>query len=223
MRELSLDPRSKLIVSVVAVCFLILFNHWAGLSVAFGIFIGTALLLGLGSAWMKLLKGLGFAAFTFFIIAWLAFDFLTATVAVLRLLAIGTVSFLFFQTTSPENLSNALIKIGVPYPLAFVLTASMQFVHVLVRRVVSIRDAQRARGIRMEGGLGTLFHLPALAGPLLVQSFQLGDQLAEAMEARGFGAPGRRFRHEPRFTRVDWTVTVLSLLALVILIWIYSV
>ena len=207
---------------MVAVCSLIVSNHWSELSVALGIFIGTAFLLGLGRAWIRLLKGLGFAAFTFFAMAWLAFDFLTAAVAALRLLTIGTVSFLFFQTTPPETLSNALTKIGVPYPLAFVLTASMQFVHVLVRRVVSIRDAQRARGIPLEGGLGTLLHLSALAGPLLVQSFQLADQLAEAMEARGFRAPGRRFRHELRLTRVDWIVVILSLLALVVLIWIYS-
>ncbi len=223
MRRLSLDPRSKLIASAVAVCFLILFNRWIELSVALGFLMGTALLLGLGREWTNLLRGLSFAAFTFFVIAWFAFDFLTATVAALRLLTIGAVSFLFFQTTSPEDLSNALIKMGVPYPLAFVLTASMQFVHVLLRRVANILDAQRARGIRIEGGFGTLLHLSALAGPLLVQSFQLADQVAEAMEARGFGAPGRRFRHEPCLTRLDWAVVISSLLTFFFLIWIYYV
>jgi energy-coupling factor transport system permease protein len=139
-------------------------------------------------------------------------------VAALRLLTIGTIFFLFFQTTSPEVLSNALIKMGAPYPFVFVLTASMQFVHVLIRRVISIRDAQRARGIPVEGSLGAIRYFPALAGPLLIQAFQLADELAEAMEARGFGAPGRRFRYEPHLRVFDWVVMIVSITAAVIVI-----
>ncbi len=196
------------------------FHQWLELAIAFGILLMVTLLLRLGLAWLGLLKGLGFAAFSFFIIALLAFDLVTAIVAALRLLTIGTVFFLFFQTTSPEALSNALIKMGTPYPFVFVLTTSMQFVHVLIRRVISIRDAQRARGIPIEGGLRALWYLPALAGPLLIQAFQLADELAEAMEARGFGAPGRRFRQEPHLMLLDWAIIILSIAALVTVIWI---
>jgi energy-coupling factor transport system permease protein len=108
---------------------------------------------------------------------------------------------------------------GVPYPFAFVLSASMQFVPVLLRRLRNIRDAQRARGIPIEGGLSLLTHLPALAGPLLIQSFKFADELAEAMEARGFGMPGRRFRHEPRFRWMDWMVVIISVAVLVVAFW----
>ncbi len=194
------------------------FHRWFELAIAFGILLMVTLLLHLGLAWLGLLKGLGFAAFTFFIIAGLAFDLVTAIMAALRLLTIGTVFFLFFQTTSPEALSNALIKMGAPYPFAFVLTASMQFVHVLIRRVISIRDAQRARGIPVEGGLRAFRYFPALAGPLLIQAFQLADELAEAMEARGFGAPGRRFRYEPHLRLLDWAIIAVSIAAAVIVI-----
>jgi len=194
------------------------FHQWLQLAIAFGILLMVTLLLRLGLAWLGLLKGLGFAAFSFFIIALLAFDLVTAIVAALRLLTIGTVFFLFFQTTSPEALSNALIKMGTPYPFVFVLTTSMQFVHVLIRRVISIRDAQRARGIPIEGGLRALWYFPALAGPLLIQAFQLADELAEAMEARGFGAPGRRFRYEPHLMLLDWAMITLSTAALVMVV-----
>ena len=214
----SLDPRSKLIALLAVTCILMTFHGWFELAIAFGILLMVTLLLHLGIAWLSLLKGLGFAAFTFFIIAGLAFDLVTATLAALRLLTIGTVFFLFFQTTSPEALSNALIKMGAPYPFVFVLTTSMQFVHVLIRRVISIRDAQRARGIPVEGGLRALRYFPALAGPLLVQAFQLADELAEAMEARGFGAPGRRFRYEPHLTLLDWMIIAVSIAAVVIVI-----
>jgi energy-coupling factor transport system permease protein len=214
----SLDPRSKLIALLAATCILMTFRGWLELAIAFGILLMVTVLLNLGFAWLNLLKGLGFAAFTFFIIAGIAFDLVTAIVAALRLLTIGTIFFLFFQTTSPEALSNALIKMGIPYPFVFVLTASMQFVHVLLRRVISIRDAQRARGIPVEGGLRAIRYFPALAGPLLIQAFQLADELAEAMEARGFGAPGRRFRYEPHLVPVDWAIITVSIAASIIAI-----
>jgi energy-coupling factor transport system permease protein len=207
-----------MIALLAATCILMSFHGWFELAIAFGILLMITLLLHLDLAWLGLLKGLGFAAFTFFIIAGLAFDLVTAVMAALRLLTIGTAFFLFFQTTSPEALSNALVKMGAPYPFVFVLTASMQFVHVLVRRVISIRDAQRARGIPVEGGVRAFRYFPALAGPLLIQAFQLADELAEAMEARGFGAPGRRFRYEPHLTLLDWPIIIVSIAAAVIII-----
>jgi energy-coupling factor transport system permease protein len=200
---------------LVAAILLMIFHQWTSLTTSLGILMAVVLLLRLGIAWLNFLRGLGFAVLTFFIIAWVAFDFLTAVVSALRLLAIGTAFFLFFQTTPPEAVSNALLKLGVPYPFAFVLSASMQFVPVLVRRLGNIRDAQRARGIPIESGLSLLIHLPALAGPLLIQAFKFADELAEAMEARGFGIPGRRFRHEPRFRWMDWMVVIIGVAALV--------
>jgi len=209
----SLDPRSKLIALLAATCILMTFQRWSELVIALGILSMVTLLLHLGLAWLGLLKGLGFAAFAFFIIVGFAFDLVTGILAALRLFTIGTVFFLFFQTTSPDALSNALIKMGIPYPFVFVLTTSMQFVHVLIRRVINIRDAQRARGIPVEGGLRAFRYFPALAGPLLIQAFQLADELAEAMEARGFGAPGRRFRYEPHLTLLDWAIITISIAA----------
>jgi len=203
----------------VATILLMIFHQWPPLTASLGILMMVVLLLHLGLPYLNFLRGLSFACFTFFIIAWLAFDLPTAVVSGLRLLAMGTAFFLFFQTTPPGALSNALLKMGVPYPFAFVLSASMQFVPVLVRRARNIRDAQRARGIPIEGGLRLLIHLPALAGPLLIQAFKFADELAEAMEARGFGIPGRRFRHEPRFRWMDWMVVVISVLVLVMVFW----
>jgi len=219
LRPSVLDPRSKLVMVLVVTILSMIFHQWTSLAASLVILMAVVLLLRLGLPWLNFLRGLGFAVLTFFVIAWLAFDFLTAFVSALRLLAIGTAFFLFFQTTPPEALSNALLKMGVPYPFAFVLSASMQFVPVLVRRLGNIRDAQRARGIPIEGGLSLLIHLPALAGPLLIQAFKFADELAEAMEARGFGIPGRRFRHEPRFRWMDWIVVIISVAVLVMAFW----
>ncbi len=205
---------------MAAAIILMILHHWLPLMIAGIALVITVLLLRLGRLWLTLLKGLGFAAGSFFVIAWLAFDLPTGITAALRLLTLGTVFFLFFQTTSPEVLSNALMKMGIPYSFAFMLSASMQFVHVLTRKASNICDAQRARGIPLEGVLGTIRHLPALAGPLLIQAFKFADELAEAMEARGFGAPGRRFRHEQKLKLLDGLVILLSLTALVTVCWV---
>jgi energy-coupling factor transport system permease protein len=194
--------------------FLMILNDWTPLVVSLGLLTILLLFFHLGRSWLRFLKSLGFAVLVFFIIAWLAFDMNTGIVSGLRLLTVGTVFFLFFQTTPPDTLSNGLLKMGVPYPFTFVLTASMQFIPVLAHRARNIRDAQRARGIPVEGGPAMLLHLPALAGPLLIQAFKFADELAEAMEARGFGIPRRRFRHEPRFRWVDWAAVAISITAL---------
>jgi energy-coupling factor transport system permease protein len=207
----SLDPRSKLTATITVTVILMVLHQWTSLLIVMTLLIGAVFLFHLGRSWLVLLKSLGFAVVSFFVIAWVAFDLITGFIAGLRLLTLGTVFFLFFQTTSPEALLNALVKMGVPHTFAFVLTASMQFIPVLVRRAVCIRDAQRARGIPLDTRLGLIRHLPALAGPLLIQAFKLADELAEAMEARGFGAPGRRFRNEPEFTWIDWRVVGVSI------------
>jgi len=218
LKQSTFDPRSKLIFAIVATVLLMTFSHWIALALSLGILIIIVLFLHLVRPWLKFLENLGFACLTFFIIAWLAFDLITGIVSGLRLLTIGTAFFLFFQTTPPNRLSNGLLKMGLPYPFAFVLSASMQFVPVLIRRARNIRDAQRARGIPIEGALGTLLHLPALAGPLLIQAFKFADELAEAMEARGFGISGRSFRYELRFRWIDWVAVAISFTALTIVL-----
>ncbi len=218
----SVDPRSKLVAALAVIAVSMALRQWAPLLIATTVLIGAVFLFHLGRSWFDLLKGLSFALASFFLIAWVAFDWMTGIVAGLRLLALGTIFFLFFQTTSPEALSNALIKMGVPQAFTFVLTASMQFIPVLFRRSASIRDAQRSRGIPLDRRLGAIRHVPALAGPLLIQAFKLADELAEAMEARGFGSPGRRFRQEPRFRWFDWLIVGISIVGVAIFFWVRS-
>ena len=199
----------------MAMALLMTFSYWGFLVISLGVMIALIFFLRLSRLWFNFLKGLGFAVLTFFLIAWLAFDFQTGIVSGLRLLSIGGVFFLFFQTTPPELLSNALLKMGFPYPFTFVLSASMQFIPVLIHRARSIRDAQRARGIPIEGSLRSILYLPAFVGPLLIQSFKFADELADAMDARGFGISGRRFRYEPHFRWIDWVVVTVSLIILI--------
>jgi energy-coupling factor transport system permease protein len=222
MNSPPLDPRSKLITAILATGSLMLLDRWTEQAGALGVLLAALWVFQLGRSWLDFLKSLGFAALSFLGIAWLAFDFPTGLVAGLRLLTLGTVFFLFFKTTPPEDLSNGLVKWRMPYSLAFVMTVSMEFVQVLARRAANIRDAQRARGIPLEGVFAMVAHLPAIVGPLLVQAFKLADELAEAMEARGFGSEGRRFRREPRFRKGDWMMVGAGIAVLGLIIWFRS-
>jgi energy-coupling factor transport system permease protein len=76
---------------------------------------------------------------------------------------------------------------------------------VIGRKARAVIDAQRSRGIRLEPGWAALRHWPAFLAPLLIQAFTLADELAEAMEARGFSRPGRSFHRDFRMGPADWT------------------
>jgi energy-coupling factor transport system permease protein len=122
----------------------------------------------------------------------------------------------YFQTTLPEDLGNSLVQWGVPYAFAFILQGGMQFVPVMARRAEAVFDAQRARGLL---GRNILRDGPAaLLAPLLIQSFKLADELAEAMEARGFGAPHRTFLREYRWGAGDMLLIAAGA-ALFVVLW----
>ena len=67
-------------------------------------------------------------------------------------------------------------------------------------RIRRIMDAQRSRGIDLRPRLRNIPNFVALLMPLLVQSFVLAEQLAMAMESRGFSRKGRTLRRNYRIT-----------------------
>jgi energy-coupling factor transport system permease protein len=171
--------------------------------------------LGLVRAWAGMLRALIPMGLFFLIVMVYSFDPAAAIGGVLRLAGMTTAFFVFFRTTAPEDLANALVKACAPYVFAFILTTALQYVPVLARKMQDVMDAQRARGVRLERDWASLGNYPALFAPFLIQSFTLADQLAEAMEARGFGAPRRTFAREFSFTAYDYALVLLGVLMLI--------
>jgi energy-coupling factor transport system permease protein len=64
-------------------------------------------------------------------------------------------------------------------------------------------DAQRSRGLSLKPGFKAIRHYPRFFVPILVQAFQMAEELAEAMEARGFGRRPRSCLYRHRMTAVD--------------------
>jgi energy-coupling factor transport system permease protein len=215
-----LDPRTKLLLAIAYTAFLIKANSLVWLTAGLANLAGLVLILGLGGAWLRHLRLILVMTAIVVVISWLSFDLTVAILAGLRLMTIVSTFFLFFQTTLPEDLGNALVKMGVPYAFAFILTSSMQFVPVISKKVRNIIDAQRSRGIRLERDVISLQNYPALLAPLLIQSFKLSDELAEAMEARGFSRPGRTFLSDYRLQALDWLVLAGVVVTLLVIIMI---
>jgi energy-coupling factor transport system permease protein len=198
------DPRTKLCLVILYAILvattgttLLLAAEWAVLMLFIG-WIGE--LRGYGR-WLRLVvpMALFFGAVT----AWSA-GYPAGFFAALKLLTLTTAFFAFFAVTLPEDLGNGLVKMGLPYSVGFVMATAMRFVPVIGRKARSVLDAQRSRGIPLEPGWKALRHYPAFLSPLLIQSFGLAEELAEAMEARGFGRPGRSFYREYRLKPKDW-------------------
>lgn len=214
---MSLDPRTKLLLSLFYVTLVLALEQMAWLLATWGGLLFFIFLMRKGRAylsWLRLL--LPMIVFLWAVVWWLV-DLPTAVVSVLRLLAIASTFFPFFSTTAPEDLGNSLVQTGVPYTFAFLLSASLQFAPVISRKAKNITEAQRSRGIPLEPGWRALRNYPALFGPLIIQAFQLGDELAEAMEVRGFGHEGRTFWKVYRLRLADWLALMIGLLALIVI------
>ena len=218
MQNRSLDPRTKLLLAVIWAIGMVAAHRMLTLLVALGLVLAGVLVMGQGKKYLRWLRLVLPMAIFFGAVIWWSVDRNAGFFAALKLLNLTSAFFIFFSTTVPEDLGNSLVKIGLPYPFAFVLSTSLQFVPIMGRKIKNVLDAQRARGIPLEPGWAALKHYPAFFGPILIQSFQMAEELAEAMEARGFGRPGRTFFKEYRMTMLDWTAICIGILLLVIFI-----
>ena len=119
-----------------------------------------------------------------------------------RFVLIIFMSTLLTLTTMPLSLTDAieyllrpLVFLKVPvYEIALMLSIALRFVPTLMDETEKIMNAQRARGV--DFGEGNVFQqmkaIVPLLIPLFVSSFNRAEELATAMEARGYqGGEGR--------------------------------
>jgi energy-coupling factor transport system permease protein len=179
----------------------------------------TIPLLGLRRAWTQSLRFILPMVALVFAIALFSFDLQAASLLSIRLFNLLNVSFVCFRTVSPEEMGGALRKMGMPYGFAFILTTAMRYVPLIGEKLRNIIDAQRSRGIDLRPRLKNVPNFMALLMPLLAQSFVLSDELAMAMESRGFGRKGRSSRKQYHLTFWDYGLMLASLAFLLFFAW----
>lgn len=129
----------------------------------------------------------------------------------LRLSAIVSAFTLLNLCVHPDDLMRAAIKLRLPYRSVLVTSLSIRFVPVLMQDARTISDVQQSRGVAFDrGGLvQRIRNRGALILPLLSNSLDRAVQVAEAMEARAYGAPVRRtFYRDVPVTTADIALLV---------------
>lgn len=145
----------------------------------------------------------------------------------LRILLLVSAAGLLTATTAPvaladgiEDLLSPLKKVRFPaHEVAMMMTIALRFIPTLGEEAEKITRAQAARGADFsEGGpLRRARSLVPVLVPLTVGAFRRADELAEAMESRGYrGGEGRTRYRELRFRARD--ALALAVAVLVILV-----
>ncbi len=214
-----LDPRTRIALGLMGIFAVLITQKPMTTLVEFCILLVSLPFLKLTGAWARSLRLLIPLVGLVFVIALLAFDIQVAYLLSLRLLNLLTLSFIFFQNLEPEELGDSMRKVGLPYEFSFILTTSMRYVPLIGKRIRRIIDAQRSRGIDLRPRLKNLPHFMALLMPLLVQSFILSEELAMAMESRGFARKGRTIRKDYHITPGQYGIMIISLGLLVSFTW----
>ena len=141
-----------------------------------------------------------------------------------RILILVTAAGLLTATTAPvaladgiEDLLSPLERLRFPaHEVAMMMTIALRFIPTLGEEAEKISRAQAARGADFEGG-GLIRRARALVPvliPLTVGAFRRADELAEAMESRGYrGGVGRVRYRELRFRARDALAILLTILA----------
>jgi energy-coupling factor transport system permease protein len=140
----------------------------------------------------------------------------------LRIATFVMTGLVFLSTTTNEEFTNGLIRLKLPYPVAFAFSTALRLLPTFACAGATIVQAQVSRGLDVESGnvfqRGRKF-IP-LAVPLFIYAIRHTNMLAMALESRGFDPQARRqwyFQLEMR--PADYAVLAALFLAMVALLY----
>lgn len=233
-----LDPRAKILLTLVLIVTLFLIDGWPGYLVFAGTIFAAAAISGIRARYLaKGLRPLTFIlVFTFGLHLFMdpgrtlfvlgpvkaTWEGLVQGVLIsIRLALLVVATSLLTLTTSPIALTDGIESllspgkaVGVPaHELAMMMTIALRFIPTLLEEADKIMKAQTARGADFETG-GIVQRAKALVPvlvPLFVSAFRRADELAVAMEARCYrGGKGRTRLRSLRFTLGDGVTLLLG-------------
>jgi len=243
-----LDPRLKILISLLFIVDLFLVNNFNGYLFVLIFIVSTILIANLPFKYVY--KGLK-PIFAIILITavlnifmttgeHLVYQFgfikiykeglITAAFMIVRLVFLIMGTSILTLTTSPieltdgiENLLNPFKRIGVPaHELAMMMTIALRFIPTLMDETDKIMKAQMARGADFESGnlVKRAKSLIPILVPLFISSFRRADELAMAMESRCYkGGKGRTRMKELKITKRDYFATLVFALLFVITIF----
>jgi energy-coupling factor transport system permease protein len=111
----------------------------------------------------------------------------------LKLAELLSASILFLSTTTIEEFTTSLVGLRVPYRIAFAMSLAFRLVPLFIDSAFTVLQAQRLRGYEFDRG--NVFermrrYVPALI-PVFMGALRRANNMAMALEARGFGIGAR--------------------------------
>ena len=134
-------------------------------------------------------------------VQWWIAGWLSAVLVVSRLMSLMLLAALVTLTTRTSDMIDALEK-GLfwlrflrisPAKVSLALSLALRFIPVLAAITADVREAQRARGLDRS--------IIAVAIPVIVRTLKMADDIAAALEARGYDAPPPRARTDAEKSR----------------------
>lgn len=152
-----------------------------------------------------------------------------AVVMSIRIICLISGTALLTYTTSPitltdgiERLLKPLAKIKFPaHEIAMMMTIALRFIPTLVEETDKIMNAQKARGADLGSGkfLDKIKSFIPILIPLFVSSFRRADELALAMECRCYhGGEGRTRMKQLSLSAKDFWAVVVAILCIIAVI-----
>jgi len=149
-------------------------------------------------------------------------SFIEAGRIILRLVLMVILSMILTSTTKPLDLTDAfewylfpLKLIGFPsHIIAMIITLALRFIPTILDDVERIMKAQTSRGVDFEKGslFAKIRAIISLIIPLFVSAFVRSDELANAMECRGYDPNAKRSKYRKlHFRWWDLLETVIVL------------
>ncbi len=244
-----LDPRAKIMAMLIVLITIFFPAGWLGYAIIFACASVVIILAKLSVSFIwKAMKPMLFMLLFLLIInalvlktgdvlitigSWSLYSdaiFQTLYIAV-RLLLMIMITTCLTATTKPlemtlgiEDLLSPFQKIGLPsHEIAMLISIALRFIPDLIDETARIMKAQESRGVDVkEGKLSErIMAILSLIVPLFVSAFQRAEDLANAMEARGYapGEPRTRYK-QLKMTVKDWLLIVLCFCLMGIIIWI---
>jgi len=151
----------------------------------------------------------------------------------LRFSLMITVGTFVVITTQPRDLLLGMIRLGVPFPIAFMVTTAIRYLPMLASDTQLVFRSQQLRGARhFQVNLVTMLkHMVGIIRPVLVHNIRRATKMSEAIESRSFSVnkfTQRTYLNKLHFRFQDWFLvcTLIVLTVLIVLLklsyWAYS-